>query len=351
MQSPYALGNDALYRRWRAWKLENYPVRTESVVVEVRDPRNPSSTETQELLRVCRKANMAIYRSRLGDEADSAAVPATAPGVALPPASLPSPDAALPLPSRDGVMPREGMDGPERPPSLESKDIPRRFGAHFGLHHLDSNLLADEDSITSIETVPGKSGRGYIPYSNRRLLWHTDGYYNPETRRIRAFLLHCVQPAAEGGENALLDPEVAYIRLRDANPDYVRALMAPDAMTIPPNTEEGAERPASVGPVFSVDSTDGNLHMRYTARTRSILWRDDAATGAAVRFLEQLLADDSPSVFRYRLAAGEGLICNNVLHNRTAFSDNEQHGARRLLYRARYYDRIAGTNMGEIFGS
>ena len=301
MQSPYALGNDALYRRWRAWKLENYPVRTESVVVEVRDPRNPSPTEAQELLRICRKANMAIYRSRPGDGAD--------------------------------------------------KDIPRRFGAHFGLHRLDSNLLADEDSITSIEAVPGKSGRGYIPYSNRRLLWHTDGYYNPETRRIHAFLLHCVQPAAEGGENALLDPEIAYIRLRDADPDYVRALMAPDAMTIPANTEEGAERPASVGPVFSVDSAGGNLHMRYTARTRSIVWKDDAATGAAVRFLEQLLADDSSSVFRYRLAAGEGLICNNVLHNRTAFSDNEQHGARRLLYRARYYDRIAGTNVGEIFGS
>jgi alpha-ketoglutarate-dependent taurine dioxygenase len=260
---------------------------------------------------------MAIYRSRPAGEADSAAVP----------------DAALP------------------PPSLESKDIPRRLGAHFGLHRLDSNLLADDDSITSIEAVPGKSGRGYIPYSNRRLLWHTDGYYNPETRRIRAFLLHCVQPAAEGGENALLDPEVAYIRLRDANPDYVRALMAPDAMTIPPNTEEGAERPASVGPVFSVDSTDGNLHMRYTARTRSIVWKDNTSTVAAVRFFEQLLADDSSLVLRYRLAAGEGLICNNVLHNRTAFRDNEQGGARRLLYRARYYDRIAGTDTNEIFGT
>ena len=51
----------------------------------------------------------------------SAAVPATAPGVALPPASMQSPDTALPLPSRDGVMPREGQDGPKRPPSLESK--------------------------------------------------------------------------------------------------------------------------------------------------------------------------------------------------------------------------------------
>ncbi len=301
MQSPYALGNDALYRRWRAWKLENYPIRVESIVVEVRDPRNLSPTETQELLRLCRRTNMAIYRSRLGGAAE--------------------------------------------------KDIPRRFGAHFGLDRLDSNLLADEDSITSIEAVPGKSGRGYIPYSNRRLLWHTDGYYNPETRRVRAFLLHCVQPAAEGGENALLDPEIAYIRLRDANPDYIRALMAPDAMTIPPNTEDGAERPASVGPVFSIDSAGGNLHMRYTARTRSIVWKDNAATAAAVRFLEQLLADDSPSVFRYRLAAGEGLICNNVLHNRTAFSDDEQGGRRRLLYRARYYDRIAGTDTNEIFGS
>ena len=301
MQSPYALGNDALYQRWRAWKLKDYPARTELIVVDVGDPYNPSPTETQELLRVCRKTNMAVYRSQLGGAAE--------------------------------------------------KDIPRRFGAHFGLDRLDSNLLADEDSITSIEVAPDKSGRGYIPYSNRRLLWHTDGYYNPETRRIHAFLLHCVQPAAEGGENALLDPEIAYIRLRDANPDYVRALMAPDAMTIPPNTEDGAERPASVGPVFSVDSTDGNLHMRYTARTRSIVWKDNAATGAAVRFLEQLLADDSPSVFRYRLTAGEGLICNNVLHNRTAFSDNEQSGTRRLLYRARYYDRIAGTGLSEIFGS
>ena len=34
--------------------------------------------------------------------------PATAPGV------------ALPLPSRDGVMPREGRDGPERPASMQS---------------------------------------------------------------------------------------------------------------------------------------------------------------------------------------------------------------------------------------
>ncbi len=43
-------------------------------------------------------------------------------------------------------------------------------------------------------------------------------------------------------------------------------------------------------------------------------------------------------------AAGDS---NNVLHDRAGFSDDESH--RRLLYRARYYDRIAGTG-GEVYG-
>ena len=174
------------------------------------------------------------------------------------------------------------------------------------------------------------------------------------TRRPAASARFCCTVCSRrrrGGENALLDPEVAYIRLRDANPDYVRALMAPDAMTIPPNTEEGAEALGQRRPRYSALIRRMGISICGTPRARAAYCGERCRTGAAVRFLEQLLADDSPSVFRYRLAAGEGLICNNVLHNRTAFSDNEQHGARRLLYRARYYDRIAGTNMGEIFGS
>jgi len=231
----------------------------------------------------------------------------------------------------------------------EDKAMARALGEQFGLHRLDNNMLADDDGITSLQVVAGKSQRGYIPYSNKRLLWHTDGYYNAPEARIRAFVLHCVSPAAEGGENRLLDHEIVYILLRDANPDHIRALMQHDAMTIPANIESGEEtRAASVGPVFSVDAA-GNLHMRYTARTRSIEWKQDAATREAVRFLEHLLAGDSPYIFRHRMAAGQGLVCNNVLHNRTAFTDDVDKGIARLVYRARYYDRIAGTNLNEVF--
>jgi Taurine catabolism dioxygenase TauD, TfdA family len=234
---------------------------------------------------------------------------------------------------------------------LEDKAMARALGRRFGLERLDNNMLADDDGITSLQRNPGKSQRGYIPYSDKRLLWHTDGYYNSAQSRIRAFVLHCVSPAAEGGENSLLDHEIAYIRMRDTNPDYVRALIAPDAMVIPANTEQGAKpRPAMAGPVFSVDPAGGDLHMRYTARTRSIEWKQDAATREAVHFLEQLLASESPHIFRHRMTAGQGLLCNNVLHNRTSFIDDRARGIARLVYRARYHERIRGTGFGEVFG-
>jgi hypothetical protein len=181
---------------------------------------------------------------------------------------------------------------------------------------------------------------GFIPYTDRPLKWHTDGYYHPHEHRIRAMLLHCVRPARSGGVNALLDHELVYIALRDASPRWVQALMAPDAMTIPAREDaEGVARAAQAGPVFSVDPVDGALHMRYTSRTRSIVWKDDAATLKAVAFLERLLNDDNPDVLRLRLEAGMGLVANNVLHDRSAFVDDPAHP--RLLYRARYLDRVA----------
>jgi hypothetical protein len=58
-----------------------------------------------------------------------------------------------------------------------------------------------------------------------------------------------------------------------------------------------------------------------------------------VAFLEQLLGSNSPHVFRLQLAPGMGLVCNNVLHDRTGFDDDPTRP--RLLYRARYLDRVA----------
>jgi len=157
---------------------------------------------------------------------------------------------------------------------------------------------------------------------------------------IRSMLLHCVRSASEGGENGLLDHEIAYIRLRDENPGHIAALMQPDAMTIPANEEaDGKTRAENTGPVFTLDPDTGGLTMRYTARKRNIRWRGDAATQAAVRALERVLSED-PLIMRVKLDPGDGVICNNVLHDRIGFETDPRPGPGRLLFRIRSYDRV-----------
>jgi alpha-ketoglutarate-dependent taurine dioxygenase len=301
--SPFDLADAPTYARWRAWKLADYPDSAEALRVAVADPAAPSPAETAALMRVLAKTNMAVY-------------------------------AAPPETGRDGV---------------------RALGRHFGLERLDHNLGADGDGLTAIRVVAEGSRTRYIPYTDRPISWHTDGYYNEPHQWIRGMVLHCVRPGRTGGENALMDPDVAYIRLRDADPAFIEALQHPEAMTIPANEDaNGAVRAEQTGPVFSLN-LDGSLHMRYTARTRNIRWRDDPATLDAVAFLNDLLAGDDACIIRYRLSPGEGLLCNNVLHNRTAFSDGEGAGegtstrGGRLIYRGRYLDRIAGTGLYDVW--
>jgi len=290
--SPFDLADGAAYERWRDAKLAAYPARFEDLIVEVGDPRRLTEAEHGALLDRLRHANMAIYASRLGADPD--------------------------------------------------KDIPRLMGRQFGLERLDYNMLADDDGITPLAVAGEGERRSFIPYTNRPLRWHTDGYYNAPDRPIRAVILHCVRPAEEGGRNGFVDHEMAYLWLRDRDPAWIRALMAPHVMTIPPRVdEEGVARSRQSGPVFSVDTQTARLLMRYTARTHSIEWTSDAETQSAVLALSEFLAGDSPWVFHGRLESGMGIVCNNVLHDRSAFTDHPER--KRLLYRARYYDRIAGT--------
>lgn len=292
--SPFSLDSDEVYRQWRVRKLSGYPQQADSLIVDIANPQAISEAESSALLQRIRATNMAVYRTAEGNNPDKA--------------------------------------------------IPRVIASHFGLQSLDSNFLADDDGLSSITVSRDGERPAYIPYTNRPINWHCDGYYNTGEKQIRAMVLHCVQNAAQGGVNELIDHEYLYILLRDENPDYIRAFMAPDVMTIPPGTDaDGQERGASVGPVFSVHREDGALHMRYTARKRNIEWKEDSLTREALAYLESLLSDESLA-FRYRLLLepGMGLLCNNVPHTRNAFEDRE--GApKRLLYRARYFDRIRNT--------
>jgi hypothetical protein len=292
--SHFLLANETSYMSWRQQKLTNYPATLNDLIVSIKNPYQLSSQEYTELLTRCRKTNLAIYEIDAQVAVDKSALQA--------------------------------------------------LTAQLGLHQLDHNLCADEDGVAALQVNTAGRSQEYIPYSNRPINWHTDGYYNTREQQVRAVLLHCIRPALTGGDNQLLDHEIAYIQLRDENPDYIVALMANDVMTIPANVEQGTElRTAQTGPVFSIEPQTGALHMRYTARTRSIVWKSSTLVSAALTYLQKLFNEDSPYVFHCRLAPNQGIICNNILHNRSGFTDGDNPEQKRLLYRMRFYDRIRDT--------
>ena len=184
---PYLLKEEQAYEAWRAQKLNNYPKCAGELIIELNNPINLVDNELKALKSTCSKTNMVIYRCNLGDH-----------------------------------------DGKQTVISLAEQ---------LGLNQLDANICADEDRVSAIQDesqIIGQNKEGqkshYIPYTNKPLNWHTDGYYNSDEQRIHAFLMHCVRPASSGGENSYLDPEIAYILLRDENPDYISALMHDDVM-------------------------------------------------------------------------------------------------------------------------
>ncbi len=291
--SPFAPANSPEYQQWRAARLENAEKAAGWGFLQIRDPKNLSAEERAEVLRRCDATNFALYQFTPNDD------------------------------------------------ESDTRDSLRRLADALNLGLPEGHRSAGEKAIVALTVSEAPSQRGYIPYSRKAINWHTDGYYNPPDQEIRGFLLHCGRDATTGGRNQILDHTVAYIRLRDENPAYIDALMHPQAMTIPANVEpDGTTRPASVGPVFAADR-DGNLTMRYTARTRSIEWRDDPLTREAATFLRDLLMAGDPLMIEAKLKPGQGVFNNNVLHTRTAFDPDETgNHSRRLMYRVRYFNRI-----------
>ena len=288
---PFDLARATDYGAWRAGKLRAAG-HGAPAFVEIGDLGNPNAAEIGALKTACEASNMAFFRAK-----------------------------------------------PDAEDSATRKSL-ARFVRQMGLREFESHRSGDDDGVVSIEVTQQARKAGFIPYSDLPINWHTDGYYayrSPD-RMIRSMALYCVRNAASGGENGFFDPDIAYIRLRDADPRFIEALSHPQALTIPDFGEEGGGHGAVAGPVFAVSG--GRLAMRFTIRKRNVIWREDKALDAARQKLSEILASD-PLVVRARLSPGEGILCNNVLHDRTGFVDRPDRG--RLLLRVRSYDVVGGA--------
>ncbi len=204
----------------------------------------------------------------------------------------------------------------------------------LGLLKADSGIISGEDNLSLLEDKSGTPTSRFVPYSNRQMNWHTDGYYNSQEESVRCFTLYCIEQAAEGGALTIMNNALLLIALYDENPDWVSELSHPQAVMFPANTdEEGHHRPNRTAAVFSMFE-DGLLDTRFTTRTRNIEWRTPE-TELAAKSASQLINDNPQWHTRIRLKENQGLITANMLHKREAFTD-DQSLARRQILRGRY---------------
>jgi hypothetical protein len=227
----------------------------------------------------------------------------------------------------------------------DARQIVARFYASLGLIEADSGVIAGNDHLSLLENSDNPTQRRFVPYSDRAMNWHTDGYYNAQSSSVKCFCLHCLQPASSGGELTLMDDQLLLIALYDHEPSVVPLLAHPQAMLLPATNDEfGHVRPDRLAPVFEVDS-DGDLITRFTTRQRNIQWRSPE-TQQAMEVAIELLSQKQHWHTTLRLRSGEGVITRNILHRRTRFTDTEDEHGRQML-RGRYRHRPSAP-MSEV---
>ncbi|MDP2828010.1 MAG: TauD/TfdA family dioxygenase [Sulfuricellaceae bacterium] len=271
------------YLKWRDEKLAAYPKDVGGLAVELGNMAAITPAERSKILETVERANMCVY---------------TAGAAELEMSSL------LALGKQLGVA---NTDKSSR--------------------HTQSDELTDSGILNRA-----------IPFSTRHVNWHTDATYYGSDKTIQALFLLCKRPAVEGGSNKVLDNEVLYIHLRDKDPDALDILMNKNCFKYKnPATGEISEHLG--GKVFWIN-TDGHLCHRFSFRKMDMAWSEDGDITAARKVLESLISDESEHVIEGRLESGMGLISNNVLHTREKLVDSDDAAKKRLLFRARFYDRV-----------
>jgi alpha-ketoglutarate-dependent taurine dioxygenase len=282
------LNNLDEYKRWRDGKLANASTKIESYLIEISNPFELACSEKDRIKILCQQNNFALFNIEQQNNYPQAII---------------------------------------------------AINKQLGLTDYDPHLYAQDQGLAHITQSVKKDQTEFIPYTDKAIGWHTDGYYNTIAQRIRAFSLFCVTPANRGGENQWIDQKMVYLQLRESNPDVAKALTHIHAMSIPEHVVNGVvRRKTSIGAIFFIDEPSSQLYMRYTQRKKNIKFLDSQEVKQAVTVLDAHLSVTTEYHFSHTMTANQGILCNNILHKRSGFIDNPLNP--RLLLRGRYFNRL-----------
>tara|TARA_B100000900_G_scaffold394893_1_gene392754 strand:- start:21 stop:851 length:831 start_codon:yes stop_codon:yes gene_type:complete len=267
------------FKLWAAEKEANIPSNIDDLKVDIKDINHIESNEISKIKALVQRYNCCIYRSIA---------------------------------------------------ELKSKAHLIKFAQSMGMMTYDMNNI-DHEAVCTITRNKFNDRKGYIPYTDKALNWHTDGYY--DQKPIYSWLLHCAVPALQGGENRLLDHELV-IRQYVLKYDDIDLLEQDNAFTIPGN--EDADRLDTAGYVCSINNKYKKWHMKFSMRKDNIELNNSIKV--AMIKMKNIIIDDCKKYYlTYKLSKNEGIISNNILHGRNSYEDGED---MRKIFRIRSYERI-----------
>ena len=268
----------AEFLRWAEEKEKNIPHNVNEILVNIHDINNVKISEIYKIKETINRYNSCIYSSKV---------------------------------------------------ALKTNTNLLKFVESVGMRTYDRNNI-ESNEISTITPLQNNI-INYIPYTDKSLNWHTDGYY--DRKSIFSWLLHCVNPATQGGENYLLDHELA-LREYVLRNDDIDNLMAEDALIIPESKDTLRSEISTY--IFSFKNPYKKLHMRFSMRKDNI-GTSPKASSAITKLREIIENDCAKYSLTYKLQKNEGIITNNILHGREAFKDDK---VKRKLLRIRSYERL-----------
>lgn len=212
------------------------------------------------------------------------------------------------------------------------------------IHRIGPVRKTNWGGIADVKSVPNAYD---LTMTQRGLEPHTD---NPYRDPIPGYIwLHCLNNAASGGDNMLVDGYQAAERLRDVDPQAFECLTH---VTPGFRYHDTTTRLESEGPLIELDSQGRVKRVRFSNRTERVPLLDSATLRryyAARQAFYQLITSDELTL-HLKLAPGQMLIMDNyrLMHGRSAFQldgevrhmrqgyvDRDSTASRRLLLKDR----------------
>ena len=275
--------NSDEYRRWRDRKLSSFTSDIDKLMVEIKNPRKLSTSEISLSSQIIKQSNLVFFQ----------------------------------LKENENDIKSSLMD----------------LAGQFGMGDFEILESSEKSGLTKIEvSSESKEKSEYVPYTNKALNWHTDGYYSENDNPILSWLLYCQSNSSNGGENSFMDHEIAYILFNDES-SAIDDLMSKDAFTIPANVQNGRRAMSSY--VFRL--LNNKLHMKFSMREKNIIWSEKIIS--SVDLLKSIIRENENYQINYKLSPNQGVISNNVIHMRSSFTNTSNKN--RLLYRLRSKKRIS----------